>query len=50
MKDFKRRDFLKATAGVAAGTAAADSKQPAKVQVHDISIVHYVDKASPVLR
>jgi type VI protein secretion system component Hcp len=35
--------------GVAAGTAAADSKQPAKVQVHDISIVHYVDKASPVL-
>jgi hypothetical protein len=35
--------------GVAAGTAAADAKQPTKVQTHEISIVHTVDVASPVL-
>ena len=36
--------------GVAAGTAAADTKQPPpKVQHSDFSFPHYVDKASAVL-
>ena len=35
--------------GVAAGTAAADTGQPGRVHVHDISVVHHIDKALPVL-